>query len=79
MFHSDISFSSNEKAEQFGEDAKNFMISYKDALDSIKYIAYNIIYIEKKHFMTIQRLIIPRMSKILSAIYKIIMSLTRNL
>jgi hypothetical protein len=36
MFHSDISFTTKEKAVQFGEDAKNFMISYKDALDFIK-------------------------------------------
>lgn len=36
MFHRDISFSSKQKAEQFSEDAKSFLISYKDAIDSIK-------------------------------------------
>ncbi len=36
MFHSDISFTTKEKAVQFAEDAKNFMISYKDALDFLK-------------------------------------------
>ena len=29
MFHSDISFTAKEKAVQFAEDAKNFMISFK--------------------------------------------------
>lgn len=36
MFHCDISFTSKEKATQFGEDAKNFLISYKDALDFLR-------------------------------------------
>ena len=36
MFHSDISFTSKEKAEQFGEDAKNFLVNYKDAIDFVK-------------------------------------------
>ncbi len=36
MFHSDISFPTKEKAVQFGEDAKNFMISYKDAVDFLR-------------------------------------------
>lgn len=38
MFHSDISFTAKEKAVQFGEDAKIFMISYKDAIDFVKYV-----------------------------------------
>lgn len=37
MFHSDISFSTKEKAIQFGEDAKNFLISYKDAITYVRY------------------------------------------
>jgi hypothetical protein len=37
MFHSDISFTSKEKAVQFGEDAKNFLMSYKDALNYVRY------------------------------------------
>ncbi len=36
MFHSDISFTAKEKAVQFGEDAKSFMISFKDSLDFVK-------------------------------------------
>ena len=36
MFHSDISFTPKEKAVQFSEDAKNFMMSYKDAIDYLK-------------------------------------------
>ncbi len=36
MFHSDISFTSKEKAIQFGEDAKTFMIAFKDAIDYVK-------------------------------------------
>lgn len=36
MFHSDISFSQNEKAIQFSEDAKTFFNSYKDALKYVR-------------------------------------------
>jgi hypothetical protein len=36
MFHSDISFTQREKAEQFLLDAKAFFISYKDAFEFIK-------------------------------------------
>ena len=36
MFHSDISFTPKEKAEQFSEDAKSFLVSYKDAIDFVK-------------------------------------------
>jgi hypothetical protein len=43
MFHTDISFTSKEKAVQFGEDAKNFLISYKDALNYVKYLLVFII------------------------------------
>lgn len=36
MFHSDISFNKKEKVEQFSEDAKTFLISFKDAIGFIK-------------------------------------------
>ncbi len=36
MFHNDISFTPKEKAIQFSEDAKNFLISFKDAIDFVK-------------------------------------------
>jgi hypothetical protein len=36
MFHSDISFDNKQKAQQFGEDAKAFMISFRDAVDFVK-------------------------------------------
>jgi hypothetical protein len=36
MFHTDISFSQKEKAEQFGLDAKAFITSYKDAIDFVR-------------------------------------------
>lgn len=41
MFHSDISFSPKEKVEQFSEDAKSFLISFKDAVEFVKEISAN--------------------------------------
>jgi hypothetical protein len=36
MFHRDISFSDSEKAEQFSEDGRIFLSSFKDAISYIK-------------------------------------------
>ena len=41
MFHSDVSFSQKEKADQFGLDAKAFITSYRDAFDFVRYNKYN--------------------------------------
>jgi hypothetical protein len=37
MFHTDISFTQKEKAEQFGIDAKNFIATYREAFDFVRY------------------------------------------
>lgn len=42
MFHTDISFSQKEKAEQFGLDAKAFITTYREAFDFVRYSIANL-------------------------------------
>jgi len=37
MSHSDISFTSKQKCDQFGLDAKAYLASLKEAVDYVKY------------------------------------------